>query len=288
MLYNVGKMLKTVVEAGTLRTIGAGTLVLMEEATNLPEDSEFKYFVTPLIAGQPLGDSMAAEDGDVGSVIPRSKLTQKQCKTTSPRAVEDYEPGASMIVELRFDDQCGNGHNTFSITGEIRGRRGGFVAGGCLHDEIAKYFPEYAGFIKWHLCSTEGPMHYVANTIWHASDKDCWGGRKGEVRWYRYDLGITTKKGKKELLFANRHTKPHELLTEEEATEIAVRCGLEVVPVPWMYHEGKDSDLAAARNSAIWPDATLEQLLDKATLLTRLPELLRDFKLAMQELGFTY
>jgi hypothetical protein len=40
----------------------------------------------------------------------------------------------------------------------------------CLHDEIAKAFPELAKYIKWHLCSTDGPMHYVANTVFHADE----------------------------------------------------------------------------------------------------------------------
>jgi hypothetical protein len=53
--------------------------------------------------------------------------------------------------------------------------------GGCIHDELTKYFPELAHLIKWHLCSTDGPMHYVSNTMYHASDRDHNGKRKGEA-----------------------------------------------------------------------------------------------------------
>lgn len=65
-------------------------------------------------------------------------------------------------VVLRFDDRCGNGHNTFTITIDARNY------GGCMHDEIREHFPEYAHLIKWHLVSTDGPMHYIANTVYHA------------------------------------------------------------------------------------------------------------------------
>lgn len=49
-----------------------------------------------------------------------------------------------------------------------------------MHEDIGRVFPEYAHLTKWHLCSSDGPMHYVANTIFHASDKDCWGRRAGD------------------------------------------------------------------------------------------------------------
>jgi hypothetical protein len=95
------------------------------------------------------------------------------------RPVKGYGANAVLSVEIRFDDQCKNGHNTFAITGDIRaGRRE--IAGGCLHDDIAAVFPELAGLIKWHLCSTHGPMHYTANTLYFASDRDSSGRVAGE------------------------------------------------------------------------------------------------------------
>jgi hypothetical protein len=49
----------------------------------------------------------------------------------------------------------------------------GWLAGGCQHEQVRIYFPELAPFIQWHLCSTEGPMHYIANAVfWH----DCHHG----------------------------------------------------------------------------------------------------------------
>lgn len=102
-------------------------------------------------------------------------------------------------AKLRFDDQCGNGHNSFAVTGEsgyvdeARKARGmGYVlqadSFGCLHDDIARVFPELAHLIPFHLFDTAGPMHYPANPIFLAGDRDCWGKRAGEP--HRFELRI--------------------------------------------------------------------------------------------------
>lgn len=100
------------------------------------------------------------------------------------RRVKGYGEPARMHVEMRFDDDPSNGHNTFAITAEVwaesRRRRDDMLAGGCMHEEIARVFPELAHLIRWHLVSTDGPMHYLANTVYHASDRDHHGKRAGE------------------------------------------------------------------------------------------------------------
>lgn len=112
--------------------------------------------------------------------IPESKLTKKQTKEfrgtigdTIVRAV------------VRHDDECGNGHNSFSITGTLfeKSANGRMVdvGGGCIHDEIAKAIPQLEPYIKWHLTSSDGPMHYLANSLYLAGDKDCHGKRAGEA-----------------------------------------------------------------------------------------------------------
>lgn len=95
----------------------------------------------------------------------------------------DYPKDSTIKVEIRFDDELGNGHNTFAITATVTNprRRGDCEACGCLHDDIARVFPELAGLIKWHLSSTDGPMHYVADTVYHASARDHNGRAKGEA-----------------------------------------------------------------------------------------------------------
>ena len=44
----------------------------------------------------------------------------------------------------------------------------GYANGGGRQDElIAEYFPELAHYQRWNLMSYDGPMHYVANSIYH-------------------------------------------------------------------------------------------------------------------------
>ena len=45
-------------------------------------------------------------------------------------------------------------------------------------------------------------------------------------------------------------------------------------------------NLEYARNTAIWPDATPEQLNDKQQLLDRLPMLMTEFESTMKQIGF--
>ena len=118
-----------------------------------------------------------------------ANIVRNQQFITERRPVKGYGAGAEIQATLRFDDECKNGHSSFAITGEITGpaRRKSnksysreWIAGGCLHEDLAAAFPELAHLIRWHLTSTAGPMHYAANTIWHAGDRDHWGKRKGE------------------------------------------------------------------------------------------------------------
>lgn len=86
-------------------------------------------------------------------------------------------------VKLCFDDEFRNGHADFSATCEIDEARGGQwreYGGGADHDTIAAAFPEFAHLLKWHLSGMAGPMHYVANTVYLAGDRDHNGKRKGE------------------------------------------------------------------------------------------------------------
>jgi hypothetical protein len=105
------------------------------------------------------------------------------------------------IAKVRYDDQCGNGHNSFAITCETYEKGGSrdepsvthkggrslrMSSCGCQHDIISKHFPQLAPLLKWHLCSSDGPMHYIANTLYQAGDADCHGHHKGEPSSYDY------------------------------------------------------------------------------------------------------
>ena len=195
------------------------------------------------------------------------------------RPIKDYGKGATLSVELRFDDSCRNGHETFSITGDVRSPAR-WEAGGCLHDDIAKVFPELAPLIKWHLTSTDGPMHYVADTCYHAGDRDCYGLRRGERRPILGPDKVPT--------WVPKITPEKYVKGDDQPPPVLVEYEL------WCREgEGKERDLAAARSCAVWPDATDEELCQErpqleAALKARLPALLAEFKQAMLEIGFIY
>lgn len=101
--------------------------------------------------------------------LPESKLTPYQIKTYGPKEFTDKYGRKSWIkATVRHDDECRNGHNSFSITGESGPVGRGADCFGCLHDDIAKAFPKLEPFIKWHLTGTNGPMHYIPNALYWA------------------------------------------------------------------------------------------------------------------------
>jgi hypothetical protein len=116
----------------------------------------------------------------------KSILTKHQVKTFS-RYYQENGKDRLIIAKVRYDDECGNNHNSFSITGEIwkatkEGKKTGndILTGGCIHEEIAKHFPELAQAIKFHLFNSTGPVHYIQNTVYLAGTKDCHGKEKWE------------------------------------------------------------------------------------------------------------
>lgn len=180
------------------------------------------------------------------------------------RPAHDYGAGAKIQAEVRLDDNCKNGHSTFAITADIYAvSKSGWrvdIAGGCCHADIAKAFPELAPLIRWHLTSTDGPMHYIANTVYHAGDRDHYGLRVGESR--QIVNGQTGKLAWVLDAIEAGEAKPAYALTkyfDGDASELPDAPRLWWAPM-LRIGEGKARDLAAARSTAIWSDATDEEL----------------------------
>lgn len=222
------------------------------------------------------------------AALPESKLTRSQFKTFSKVSNDEL---TKIIVKIRYDDQCSNGHNSFGITGRLYERRrktGRWQDSvcGCIHDEIIKFYPELSKYIKWHLTTSNGPMSYISNTTYHAGDRDCHGLLKGEAKQIKngrtgqlcWELVPIIGEELKRSVNADERPKARQVWEYR----------------PWCrIGEGKERELDAARKSAIWPEATDEQLkLPKEELTKllkeRLPGLMLEFKKAMEELGFVY
>lgn len=102
----------------------------------------------------------------------QSTLTKNQAKI-----FEKVDGDFKIIVTVRYDDRCNNGHNTFSIVGETYYRKGNrwiCDSAGQITDEIIRYFPQLQSLYKWHLVSSDGPMHYVGNALYWAGHCKQW------------------------------------------------------------------------------------------------------------------
>ncbi len=206
--------------------------------------------------------------------LPASVLTKKQVKTFR----KDYMEGKdrmSIVAEVRYDDECGNGHNSFAITADIR-RNGREESFGCCHDEVAKHFPDLAPLLKWHLTSSDGPMHYIANSVYHVLEhgpKYAWVYFTGQA-----DPLNIGKAGERLIGYKDA----------EDARKAEGQPGYRLV---WDEKSSKVRNLDYARSSAVWPDATDEDLTApglEQRLIDRHPALMAEFKQAVESLGFVY
>lgn len=98
-------------------------------------------------------------------------MTTRAYTTTTP----DHHH--TLKTTVRYDDRCHNGHNTLSITADLKDRAGEIIACGQLQDEIRQHLPQLIPLLPFHLCSSDGPLHYIANTIYHAKNKDLLAAR---------------------------------------------------------------------------------------------------------------
>jgi hypothetical protein len=255
--------------------------------------------------------------------LPKSVLTKEQKQKIRMPWIEGT---GELEIVLRYDDECGNGHNTFAMTGSLRAEG----IGGCIHDLIIRARPDLEKFVKWHLCSSDGPLHYVSNSMYHASERDHWGKLKGQEKDFKTEIyfndvpiphekysekfiGFLKETDWKKLKIVefphiNRagddykfnpkysfegfgsewHHGPFDFKGEAENFLFALsKCKTEFKTRCVGWGEGKTPDLEAARAAAIWPDAALSDFT-KEKLEARLPALMQEFKNDMEGLGFKY
>ena len=80
-----------------------------------------------------------------------------------------------VYVTIKLNDECRNGRNDFSITGEVyekgKPKKDKYmICCGCCHDEILEVFPEFKVFVDLHNCSSDGyPMFLGQNAAYWIS-----------------------------------------------------------------------------------------------------------------------
>jgi len=269
----------------------------------------------------------------------KNSILTKSQKLNFSKHITYYGVKSTIYVTVRYDDQCGNGHNSFSITGDIYSNQTGnkndryFQTGGCIHEEIKKHFPELKHLIKWHLMSSYEPLHYVANTMYHAKDREDMTKplnaptsyiERLKFKDFPITFGQSTRGffdfikglGKQDIIdlvieeiehkdnekggyqYASKFTYqgfvngwaycPFDTFKEALEFKEALILGFEFIQIPSTFNKAVEPNLQAARSSAIWHDATLEQLQNKDLLLERLPALIEEFVTDIEALGLVY
>ena len=230
-----------------------------------------------------------------GSVTVKTRNERElfRSETFSLRSGADYQ----VRVFAVWDDTCGNGSNAFYPHYDVVMAGTTFVSKRLgFDDDVPKRIkatipPELLALKKWAGCHPFGPWYYIENTVSHAGDKDYNGLRVGEKNQLR--------RGGKEpvwhlvVIFPDGTEHPAYELNgiaydgdEKPTSEYRVEWQ------PWWIHgRGKERELGYARNAAVWPDATDEQLMSDELpelLKARLPGLLKEFRAVIESLGVTW
>ena len=119
-------------------------------------------------AGIERNNKRQAEKQTLRATLPQSILSTTSQKKQYEKSIE--KGTLTMIVNIRWDDTCANNHNSFGITADIYEGRS-WRSGGCQHDAIIEYFPEFKHLINWHYFNSDG-YEYVENIIYHAKNGD--------------------------------------------------------------------------------------------------------------------
>jgi hypothetical protein len=209
----------------------------------------------------------------------KESILTKHQKKVKAKCFKEGDHWYVITVTIRYDDECGNGHNTFSITGDIwkstiNGKKIGrdCLTGGCIHDDIIKHFPELKPFIKWHLTSSDGPMYYLENTLFYAE-------HHGPDRVMVY----VSKGNDEEFGLEFQDSCYEDIETANKIKEkYGDKCRLELDK-----KTAKTADYDAARACAVWPEAKDEEITE-ANLKKRLPALMEEFVRDVESLGLVF
>lgn len=212
--------------------------------------------------------------------LPVSKRVQSQVQVrefNNRLPVDGEGLPLDLVVKLRWDDCCGNGRNSFGVqvagynAGVAKIDRNAHFQGSALK-EICRYIPELAHITKWHMMDADGPMHYTANTIYHAS----------EIKKHQHFVYLSDEVLKNQRVLLGLFDDEGLQAVRKRFEDFDLEVATSLTP------DSKDADIEAARRTAIWPEASLEELRDAEKLNARLPALMAEFKRDIEALGFTY
>ena len=215
---------------------------------------------------------------------------------SEPYGPRDYR--RQLVAYIRWDDSCRNGHNSF-FSRVISVLDGAKVTARNLYDSedcaasvgaLPRVPAHIYALARWNNCSSDGPMHYLANTCYLAGDRDCHGLRKGERRQI-----VNGRTGEPAWRLAFVDERDGTVMENAPPTYVDGHmppAAPRAAYVPWeRIGEGKARELDAARRVAIWPEATDEELTApdlREKLIARLPGLLVQFRAELETYGIPW
>lgn len=210
---------------------------------------------------------------------------------------------------------------------------GGGLWPGCSSMPVLRaYWPQFEHAVMFSGCSSKGPLHYLDNTVYLAGTRDCFGGepgvqrrnRAGDLLWVVDEPGVCSQVAsseqpadlvwcyepmlvEKEMDWGPNKGLPigakqldadgNHLWRMPSGTLPLVRSKEAPEPLVFAYKpllgKGKARELDQARRSAIWYDATDEQLSVpeaelRQALQDRLPALIWQLKAIVESFGMEY
>ena len=119
-----------------------------------------------------------------------------------------YENGQKYRIQVRSElvHRDGNRNAYFSIGGDIyrhaKNGRKVWEAGGCIHDDIIKHFPELQLLVDIHLSDEDGvPMHAYANAAYWAGH----GGKEKDTDTLAKHLRVSKDQANEMTTYINHH-----------------------------------------------------------------------------------